>query len=348
MRVIVAICATIPLRLFFLYRFWVSPRRIDKERFFTSRIEPETARRMLRRYRFWLLVPLVVDAAIVAAIAWSGRLRASIIFEQVAAAVVIIFFQYILTFYVAARARALELAGAPLQPRAVSLEARRLRDSTSWSTEFAIVTMTAAGLVAFARLHGSFWEAILDVRVVWMIYAPLGLFLFKHVLIRARLQLPLSRVDDFKRWRAAWIAYMLRMLDAIRLSFSLLLLAAALAFLSLERWPWISRPMVTAVMAATVLLTFMPLMLRLRGAGKRLEALQNEIRLFDILEEIPPSAVPDGRFLAGGTLFINRDQPAMFVRSPTGLAINLASSGTYAWAGYLSGLLALGVLEMLY
>ena len=64
------------------------------------------------------------------------------------------------------------------------------------------------------------------------------------------------------------------------------------------------------------------------------------------LVSIPANPVPEGRFIAGGLLYLNRDNPVIVTRSPQGLAINLAHWGTHLWVAYLSGLVLLIVWQV--
>jgi hypothetical protein len=58
----------------------------------------------------------------------------------------------------------------------------------------------------------------------------------------------------------------------------------------------------------------------------------------ELVKEFPRPPVAEGRFLAGGLLFLGRDNPSVLVRSAQGLAVNLGHTSTYLWAGYFVGL----------
>src|SRR5262249_312479 len=130
---------------------------------------------------------------------------------------------YNLGFYhFAFRAAAFTLPD-PDRPKGAQLvlEPRRLRDHTNWLVEAAIAAAIAGSIFMF-RQRGR-WEIFgaRDTSVVaWLLYAQAGLALLKLVFVHWRIKLPLRRTDDFRRWRRAWLAFNLRILDAVRLLFA--------------------------------------------------------------------------------------------------------------------------------
>jgi hypothetical protein len=79
---------------------------------------------------------------------------------------------------------------------------------------------------------------------------------------------------------------------------------------------------------------------------RRLAAVAREIKPLELIKEYPPMPVAEGRFLVGGLLYLNRDNPVILARSPQGLAINLANRSTYLWVAYLSGLVWLVIWQV--
>jgi hypothetical protein len=75
--------------------------------------------------------------------------------------------------------------------------------------------------------------------------------------------------------------------------------------------------------------------------SRRLAALARELKPIEMVKEFPRSPIAQGRYLAGGLLYFNRDHPGAIVRGTRGIAINLAHRSTYAWAAYFLGLAAL-------
>ncbi len=71
--------------------------------------------------------------------------------------------------------------------------------------------------------------------VVFILYMQAGTLMLKQVFVRWRMKLPLRRVDDYRRWREAWLSYHLRVFDAMRLLLAFYLWAI-LAFKSFRLW----------------------------------------------------------------------------------------------------------------
>jgi hypothetical protein len=78
--------------------------------------------------------------------------------------------------------------------------------------------------------------------------------------------------------------------------------------------------------------------------SRRLAALEQRLKPIEMIKEFPRGAIPQGRFLAGGLLYFNRDNPVALVRSAQGIAINLAHPSPYVWAAYFIGLALLTTL----
>jgi len=174
---------------------------------------------------------------------------------------------------------------------------------------------------------------------LWLLYLQAGLLLLKVVFVRWRMPLPARRTEDFRRWRAAWLSHHLRLFDAVRLLCALLLsnMMAIFAF----RLPRSRAAMIG--LAGAWLAIIVAFMVDSRRQARRLAAVEREIRPVELVKEFPRRPIPEGRFLAGGLLYFNRDNPGVLVRSAQGIAVNLAHPSTYAWAAYLIGLVVVMV-----
>jgi hypothetical protein len=98
-----------------------------------------------------------------------------------------------------------------------------------------------------------------------------------------------------------------------------------------------SKPLIVVLFVGCVV----PFIIYSSRERRRLLAVEREVRPQELANEFPPAPVAEGRFLAGGLLYLNRDNPIILARSPQGIAINLANRSTYLWVIYLSGLLLL-------
>src|SRR5581483_10891854 len=76
--------------------------------------------------------------------------------------------------------------------------------------------------------------------VVFLLYLQIGALLLKQLFVRWRLKYPLNRVEDYQRWRAAWLAYHLHVFDALRLLFAFAL-CGLLAFKTFKHWWGVER-----------------------------------------------------------------------------------------------------------
>jgi hypothetical protein len=330
-------------RLFQVYSLWSVPKRQGEGWFLTTEVGPDFYRgvgaMLMRRYRAWLFTPIAVDAVAIATMAAFDKLG-YIVYEQVSALVLTAIFYNVLITHFALKVKALVPDAGERRATVVcgSLEARRLRDRTNWRVEAAIGVLTVVALAAY------YSEPFTDLlTIVWVLYLQGGLLLLKQVFVRWRFPLPPRREDDFRRWREAWLGYHLRVFDALRL-----LLAAALAgFAAYAALRDLAGDRVRWAVAAAWLLACVGIAIFCIREGQRLGVVEREIRPVELVREFPPSRIAEGRFLAGGLLYFNRDNPVAVVRGPAGIGINLANRVTYVWAAYLSGLLLLVVREII-
>ncbi len=171
-----------------------------------------------------------------------------------------------------------------------------------------------------------------------LLYLQIGVLLLKQLYVRWRTRLPLNRVEDYERWRAAWLAFHIHTFYALRL-FLAVCLAEVLCFETLERW-W-TRTQLRPVELTLVLVFLVIYSAYAVRERRRLQTVAREIRPQDLIKEYPPAPVvtaADGQYLARGLLTIDRGNPWIVTRSPQGLAINLGSRGIYVFTGYLTAL----------
>jgi len=56
-----------------------------------------------------------------------------------------------------------------------------------------------------------------------------------------------------------------------------------------------------------------------------------------MVKEFPRRPIAEGRYLAGGLLYFNRDNPRVLVRSTDGTAVHLAHRDTFMGTGIFHG-----------
>ncbi|HKQ77762.1 MAG TPA: hypothetical protein VJ810_28960 [Blastocatellia bacterium] len=345
------------LRPLWLWQLWRAPLKQGEGRFLGIEVEPGFYRRagavLLRRYRAWMVAPLAVEALILLALILSGRWILAM-YEHVPATAILVVWSSFTTYQFIERVRilspaALATAQSPHGVR-LSLAPRRLRDHSNWVVEAVIFGLTLLTLLWLAaQWLGWFPEppnASLFKTVIFILYMQAGVLLLKQVFVRWRMKFPLRRVDDYRRWRAAWLSYHLRVFDAVRLLLAFVLWGI-LAFKTFKSW-WGAEQMKPPGLALALVSLAVYIFYCVRER-RRLEAVAREIRPIELIKEYPPPSAtpaPEGRFLAGGLFYFNRDNPVIVTRSPQGLAINLASRGAYLWVAYLAGLVWLVVWQV--
>ena len=340
--------AMIVLRLGSLRRFWNLPHKHGRDRFFGMPLDAEALRQeasiLRRRFRLWLLAPFALDAVAIAAIAAVGA-PVYLVSEQAVAVVLTAIFYHCLVVHFAQRFKSLLPQQDAARPTEIglSLEPRRLGDHTSWIVETAIAVILAAGvgtLVLSSRLVAEEGARTGLVRsIVWLGYVQMGLLLLKGVFVRWRMRLPSRRTEDYLRWRAAWLAYHLRVFDAVRLlgAGALLWVVGSVVFPA-------ASPTLPLVGAGVATLVFVAYAVRER---RRLATVEREVRPGELAAYFPTAPPAAGRYLAGGLLYFNAGNPAVLARGPAGIAINLGNRSTYLWIGYLAGLILLAAWPVL-
>ena len=345
---LVIVVALFAVRLNALRRFWRLPARHGEEMFLGTRVPAGFHRgagaHLLRQYRRALVVPFLVDVPLCIFFLVNDRYMAAV-YEQFIAMIVTSIAGNLIVAHFSVRARALSGDGATPSPTAVqlSMTPRRLRDHTNWLVEAIIGLCLALCFVLLARSPQP-GTGLLSIppAAAWLLYLEVGLLLLKGVFVRWRMPLPMNREEDFRRWRAAWLRYHLRIFDALRLSLACLLLAALAVSTGVIAW----GSTASLAVAAGAGLGFIALIVYCSGERRRLRQLEQELRPVELVKEFPQRPIAEGRFLAGGLLYLNRDNPGVLVRSGQGIAINLAQPATYLWVAYLAGLVALAAWQV--
>ncbi len=232
----------------------------------------------------------------------------------------------------------------PATTMQLSMAPRRLRDHTNRAVELVILAamLLALGLLASNYMHSTADDSDQAGHVlhggialtIWISYVQVGLLLLKVVFVRWRMPLPARRTDDFRQWRSAWLGYHLKVFDSIRVLFALVLVSGLWIKLLWDGWSQDSVIVACSLWIPAVI-AFVVYLVRER---RRLAAVERELRPIEMIKEFPRRPIPQGRFLAGGLLYVNRDNPVLLVRSAQGIAINLAHPSAYIGAAYFIGL----------
>jgi hypothetical protein len=341
------------IRLLRIRALWSLPLKNGEGWFLAQRVGPgfydATGAGLLRSYRAALFLPLALDAPVVAWLAITGA-YAFLVCEQWIALIAAAVLNNLVLAHFSARATALL---HPDEPRGVtsvhlSMEPRRLRDHVDRRVELALAACLVISMGLLGRnfavataspgdAHAARTLHLCAVGMTWIVYLQVGLLLLKVVFVRWRMPLPVRRTEDFRHWRQAWLSHHLRLFDSLRLVFGLLLLSV-MSGVSFEAGRSRTGLVLGLIAWALVIVAFI---LFEKGEARRLAAVEREIRPIELVDEFPRPPIPEGRFLAGGLLFFNRDHPHALVRSGQGIALNLGHPSTYAWVGYFAGLAVL-------
>lgn len=342
-------------RLRTLQRVWRLPLKNGEGFFLAQQVGPDFYRSagapLFRRYHISALIPVLLDAPLVAWLLLTKRYVA-LELEQVLALVVSIAAYNLMLAHFSALAAFLCFDQG--EPRATTLQLsmapRRLRDYTIPAIEFVIGGTTLLALAMLARCYAlsltenanHFIFGALrggNVLTVWVLYWQLGFLLLKVLFIRRRMPLPANRTEDFRRWRMAWLTHKLRIFDAVRV-FCALSLLLGMTWITYGRgWPRMGQ-LILLVVSAAVILMYAVYVAR---EERRLAATEKELKPVEMAEAFPRIPVAEGFFFAGGLLYFNSDNPWVLVRSAKGVALNLAHRTTHIAAAYLTGLVILAI-----
>ena len=335
------------VRLNVLRRLWRLPLKNGEGFFLAQRVEAGFYQgagvALMRRFRMSLVVPVLLDAPL--ALWFIATQRYVFLFFQEFIAVIATFVVYnVIVVHFTYRAMALtapdENLPATMQ---ISMEPRRLRDHTNGVVEAVVAGSIMLSIAALAwNAFGTAAGQHHDIRggvvlTIWVIYLQLGLLLLKGVFVRWRMPLPARRTEDFRRWRSAWLSYHLKLFDAIRVLTALVLVFTGTLKFYLRGW---TRPAIIIIASVWVVI-MAGYCYYVAREGRRVKAVEREIKPIELVREFPRRPVPEGRFMAGGLLYFNRDNPGVLVRSAQGIAINLARPTAYLWPAYFIGMATL-------
>jgi len=335
-----------------------------EEAFFGFRVSREVyheqGRRILHRYRFWLMAAFIV---IEAAALWMAIHFArtpdvrisSIVFPRLASHLLLVLSAGALHIVFARQAAAFEMTEERI-PVASSLKTRRLSDYTSTAFEVAIAVLLVAPLVMLicsyhllperipwhmgsrGEIDGWLVKSIASIFClpILLLYVQGWFLLVKHGSIQGTMTLPAEHTEEFLRHKEEAFRLGMRLLDWLRVIFAvpLLFIVPLLIFRTVERIQLFTVAgivfgLVYAAVALGCLNHFM----------NRLEAINRQLK-----EETGHVCVrrpTDVAHWFGGRLFYsNSDNPALFVETPVGpsYTLNLAHKWAYVHIAYLVGL----------
>lgn len=342
----------VAVRVKALVRVWRMPTAYGAGKCFGLPVPQPAARRLVRRYRGWLLAPLPLEAVVIAVILWQGTLW-SVMVEQAMAALVVALVHTLVAIHFVRQAKwaAAQDSWKPASAVALSLIERRLADYTSVPFEIALAagSILAFGMLAAHCLSDAAFVSTSGQGVrldevaeefafsIFLLYLQLGGLLLKHGLVHWRMWLPGQRTEEYLRWREAVLQHYVWACDFLRGCCTAVLLLSGLQAQFGSAWDQAHMKLVA--LAVLIGVVFMGLA-KVVQHRRRLSALFQELQPLEAIAA-PPRRIDPREFSLGGLLYYNPENPALFVASPLVFTINLGNRRAYWYSAYVAGLVFL-------
>lgn len=337
-----------PIRIRGCFRRWRQPLLRGAEWFFDVPVQPGfyegPGKKLLRQYRWRMMIPFAVDIPIALVIILTGHLQA--LGWLVIGLGILIHLNHIYSVDLAERHAAPWAASQAEEPVAVmasSLSPRRLRDYTSLRTEIVIALPTVIGFLWLVRYYFTA-PAHQDPRLVFglplvYLYIQLGTLLVKRYIIAWRSPIPQTDSAQHIEVREQTRAYYLKVCDWNRAA------ASACIFL----WPLLLTASPTRAnhlfafwvwgfLALSIIGTIWVEFKRKQLAG--LSAKARPVKLPDLLHQSE---------LARWPICYQPSAPMLILKGARGYSLNLANTLAYLSAAYIAGMVVLiAILRMLH
>ncbi len=284
-------------------------------------------RKLLRIYRTLVLWPFLAELAIFAVLMFRQNYD-GLTGLCVAAMLAMVLNQRLVLAILSRSARKFEEKEIDPAPAAISLSLnpRRLADYTNPIFEIILASAITLTLVFLAQMHAPMAPSLI------LLYLQVGFLLVKKATVDWRAAAPLENSEIYLEVRERRRKLLLFACDFYRGMAGLVMIKQAVYQLTTDaRWHWTLRYLFLAVMIACVCF----------AAVK-----SNE--LYAMYRKLKPSrdrkrlSVPNpGGFLAGGLLYFDPDNPAIFVQGPRTVALNAGNHRLLLGATYLIGLMLL-------
>lgn len=333
------------MRLFQTRQVMAAPRFHGADWFVDYRVGVDFYRRegraMMRQLRMRILAPMAAEAVVGGLLMWRGLWLAALL-AQGAAVVVNLFYYAMVLRRIARQAIPFAIVDeSAVSKLAVSLEARKVADySTAW-LDWTLRAMIGAGVIllamAAARPYRDLTRVILIPGIVLYLWA--GLILAKRALVAWRITAtPAVNPERFREWqetgRRAYIAWC----DYVRGMAATFLLCWAVLQAGGHTFAWrlwgFAVPLVAVVLGGMA-----PVVRRMQRFQDMAHGLKTEIGRW---RPGPPLPL-EGTFYLEGWVCKEPEEPAVFLRGPNGVALNVGSPRTRIWLAYAAGWLAIAV-----
>jgi uncharacterized membrane protein len=334
------------------------PLSRNEEAFFGVRVSQEffngEGRLILKRYRIWLLIALLVIEAVCLPISISQAELPNLIYARLAAFFLVLFVGFILFLMFYGKVKGFEIVEEKIVV-ALSLKTRRLRDYTQAPLEIVMMVMTALMTFSLIYFYPTLPEripAFVDSQgkmewinksfssIFWLpvllIYLQGLLLLWKATMVKATMTLPAEQTEEFLHCKEESLRIIARFLDWFRFSVTALLCLVAGEFYF--RTPENVTLIIKAHIVLGLLFGVFGLWLLNHYVG-RWQAIDRKLQECSGRAFVQRRGARAGRF--GFTIFYyNPNDPALSVESPVGLGytFNLAHKEAYLHLAYWAAL----------
>jgi len=211
---------------------WRCPVMRGPEFFFDVAVHPDShngaGAAILRRYRWRLFIPWLLEALIFVALALAGHWTwANIVTVILGITLFTRFNYYAARIWAENQARRLERVeeSRPVSSVVFSLQPRSLLNYTNWHVEGAIVLALAAAAMWLVSLaptsHDPMMIRRLTDNLIVTIYVQLGALLIKRGIIQSGSAAPADNPEAYLAWRESLRRFTIGICDSFRLMFAL-------------------------------------------------------------------------------------------------------------------------------
>ena len=284
-------------------------------------------RKLLHLYRALLLLPFLAELAIFTVLMFRRNYQ-GLTGLCIAGIFAMVLTQRLVTTILSRTAKKFEEKELDPAPATISfsLNPRRLADYSNPIFEITLASVITLTLVFLAQMRAPMGPTLL------LLYLQIGFLLVKKAIVDWRAAAPLENSEIYLEVRERRRKLLLFACDFYRGAAGFVMIKQAVFQVTTdERARWALQFLYLAVSIACVCFALVKTN-ELYAMYRKLKPLRDKKRL----------SAPDPKgFVAGGLLYFDRDNPAIFVQGPRSLTLNAANHRLLLAATYLLGLMLL-------
>jgi len=321
----------VAMRVYSFRRRWDMPLLYGPHYFYRIHVSEGfyegAGRKLLRLYRTLLLWPFLAELAIFAVLMFR-RNYDGLTGLCLAAILIMVLNQRLVMAILSKSAKKFEEREHDPAPAAISfsLNPRRLADYSNPIFEITLASVITLTLVFLAQMRAPMGPTLL------LLYLQIGFLLVKKAIVDWRAAAPLENSEIYLEVRERRRRLLLFGCDFYRGAAGFVMIKEAVFQVTTdERAHWTLQFLYLAVTIACVCFALVKSN-ELYAMYRKLKPLRDKKRL----------SAPDPKgFVAGGLLYFDRDNPAVFVQGPKSVTLNAANYRLLLAATYLLGLMLL-------